>query len=88
MREAQAAASALGVEAVILEIRRAEDIAAAFETSKGRVDALYVASDPLLTAIRRERRAREHAHATCRRLRLKLRGRRVLPEENWKIGQT
>jgi len=52
MREAQAAASALGVEAVILEIRRAEDIAPAFETSKGRADALYVASDPLLNSNR------------------------------------
>jgi putative ABC transport system substrate-binding protein len=52
MREAQAAASALGVEAVILEIRRAEDIAPAFEASKGRADALYVASDPLLNSNR------------------------------------
>ena len=52
MREAQAAASALGVEAVILEIRRAEEIAPAFETSKGRADALYVASDPLLNSNR------------------------------------
>ena len=52
MREAQAAASVLGVEAVILEIRRAEDIAAAFETSKGRTDVLYVASDPLLNSNR------------------------------------
>jgi putative tryptophan/tyrosine transport system substrate-binding protein len=52
MREAQAVASALGVEAVILEIRRAEDIAPAFETSKGRADALYVASDPLLSSNR------------------------------------
>ena len=52
MREAQAAASVLGVEAVILEIRRAEDIAAAFETSNGRADVLYVASDPLLNSNR------------------------------------
>jgi len=52
MREAQAAAWALGIEAIILEIRRAEDIAAAFETSKGRADALYVASDPLLSSNR------------------------------------
>jgi putative tryptophan/tyrosine transport system substrate-binding protein len=52
MREAQAAASALGVEAVILEIRGAEDIAPAFETSKGRADALFVASDPLLNSNR------------------------------------
>jgi len=52
MREAQAAASVLGVEAVILEIRRAEDIAAAFETSNGRADVLYVASDSLLNSNR------------------------------------
>jgi ABC-type uncharacterized transport system substrate-binding protein len=52
MREAQAAASALGVEAVILEIRGAENITPAFETSKGRADALFVASDPLLNSNR------------------------------------
>ena len=31
-----------------LEIRRAEDIAPAFETLKGRAEALYVCSDPLV----------------------------------------
>ena len=42
MREVQAAARALGLEVVTLEIRRAEDIAPAFEALKGRAEALYV----------------------------------------------
>jgi len=52
MREAQAAARALGLEVAISEIRRAEDIVPAFEALKGRAEALYVASDPLLYANR------------------------------------
>jgi DNA-binding response OmpR family regulator len=36
----QAAASRLGLETAILEIRRAEDIAPAFEALKGRAEAL------------------------------------------------
>jgi putative ABC transport system substrate-binding protein len=39
-------ARTLGVNAVALEIRRAEDIAPAFDALKGRVDALYVCNDP------------------------------------------
>jgi putative tryptophan/tyrosine transport system substrate-binding protein len=39
---------ALGLDVVILEIRRGEDIAPAFETLKGRAQALYVAGDPLM----------------------------------------
>jgi putative ABC transport system substrate-binding protein len=46
MHEAKAAASALGLHAVILEIRRAEDIAPAFEALKG-MEALDVIADPL-----------------------------------------
>ena len=49
-REVQAAARTLGLEVVTLEIRQAEDIALAFEALKGRADALYVATDPLLVA--------------------------------------
>jgi putative ABC transport system substrate-binding protein len=49
MREAQAAARALGLEVVALEIQRAEDIVPAFEALKGRAEALYVVSDPLLS---------------------------------------
>src|SRR6516165_260876 len=51
-REAQAAASAVGLEATIFEIRRAEEIAPLFEALKGRADALYVASDPLVNTNR------------------------------------
>src|SRR4051794_34334182 len=50
--EAQAAAHALDLEVVPAEIRRAEDIAPAFEAFKGRADALYVFSDPLLATNR------------------------------------
>jgi putative tryptophan/tyrosine transport system substrate-binding protein len=48
MGEIQAAARTLGLEVVTLEIRRAEDIAPAFEAIKDRADALYVCADPLL----------------------------------------
>ena len=52
MREVQAAARALGVEATTSEIRRVEDIAPAFEALKDRAEALYVASDPLINTNR------------------------------------
>ena len=48
MDEVQAAARTLGLEVVVLEIRRGEDIAPAFEALKGRADALYVCADPLV----------------------------------------
>ena len=47
MREFQEAARTLRLEVIPLEIRRTEDIAPALESLKGRVDALYVAGDPL-----------------------------------------
>jgi putative tryptophan/tyrosine transport system substrate-binding protein len=47
MSEVQAAARRLGLEATTSEIRRAEDIAPAFATFKGRADALYIVGDPL-----------------------------------------
>ena len=47
MSELQAAARTLDLEVVASEIRRAADIAPAFEALKGRADALYVSSDPL-----------------------------------------
>jgi putative ABC transport system substrate-binding protein len=50
--EAQAAARTLGLQVDTLEIRRAEDIAPAFEALKGRVDALYVCTDGLVNANR------------------------------------
>jgi putative tryptophan/tyrosine transport system substrate-binding protein len=52
MGEVQAAAGTLGLEAVALEIRRAEDIAPAIDALKGRADALYVCGDPLVVANR------------------------------------
>jgi len=52
MGEVEEAARTLGVEVTKLEIRRAEEIAPAFETLKGRVHALYVAVDPLVGANR------------------------------------
>jgi putative tryptophan/tyrosine transport system substrate-binding protein len=47
MGEVQAAARTLGLEVTIVEIRRAEDIASAFETFKSRAEVLYVCVDPL-----------------------------------------
>jgi putative tryptophan/tyrosine transport system substrate-binding protein len=48
LSEAQAAARALGLEVTALEIRRAQDIAPAFDALKGRAEALYVISEPLV----------------------------------------
>jgi len=50
--EVQTAAHTLGLDVIILEIRRPEDIAPAFETLKGRAQALYVVGDPLLATNR------------------------------------
>jgi putative ABC transport system substrate-binding protein len=52
MNETQAMAKTLGLEIAAFEIRRAEDIAPAFEALKGRAEALYVVADPLLTSNR------------------------------------
>ena len=52
MGEVQAAAGTLGLEVATLEIRRAEDIAPAIEALKGRADALYVVTDPLMNTNR------------------------------------
>jgi ABC-type uncharacterized transport system substrate-binding protein len=48
MGEVQATARTLGLDVVTFEIRRAEDIAPAFEAFTGRAEALYVVSDPLV----------------------------------------
>jgi putative ABC transport system substrate-binding protein len=48
MREVQAAARAVGLDAATLEIRRAEDIAPAFDELKGHAEALYVCIDTIL----------------------------------------
>src|SRR6516225_2698164 len=64
MREVQTAARPLGLEVVTSEIRRGEDIAPAFETLKGRADALYVCIDPLVHT----HRSRIHTLALAARL--------------------
>jgi len=50
--EVHATARSLGLDAATLEIRRTEDIAIAFDTLKGRADALYLATDPFVIANR------------------------------------
>ena len=52
MGEVQAGARALGIEVAPLKIRRAEDIAPAFELLKAQADALYVVGDALVNANR------------------------------------
>jgi ABC-type uncharacterized transport system substrate-binding protein len=54
MNEVQAAARTVGLKVATLEIRRAEDIAPAFEALKDHVEALYICGDPL-TATNRNR---------------------------------
>jgi putative ABC transport system substrate-binding protein len=64
MSEVQAAAARFGLEAAALEIRRAQDIALAFEALRGGADALYVVADPLINT----NRARIHTLAMGARL--------------------
>jgi putative tryptophan/tyrosine transport system substrate-binding protein len=52
MGEVQAAARTFGLEVATLEVRRVEDIASAFDALRGRADALYVCSDPLMNTHR------------------------------------
>jgi putative ABC transport system substrate-binding protein len=52
MREVQATARTLGLEVTTSEIRRAEDIAPAFDAMKDRADALYVVGDALVISHR------------------------------------
>jgi putative ABC transport system substrate-binding protein len=46
--ELRSIAPALGIETTVFELRRAEDIAPAFEAFKGSAQALYVPPDPLV----------------------------------------
>src|SRR5262249_7186253 len=50
--ELQTTARTFGLEVAMFEIRRAEDIAPAFEALKNQADALYVVVDALITANR------------------------------------
>jgi putative ABC transport system substrate-binding protein len=52
LREVLAMAKPLGLEVVMRDTRRAEEIAPAIEAFKGRADALYVVTDPLFTTNR------------------------------------
>ena len=52
MLSVQDTARTLGLEVAKLEIRRAEDIAPAFEALQGHAEALYVAADPLVATNR------------------------------------
>ncbi len=52
MADTQAAARKLGLEVAPLEIRKAEDIAPAFQALKTQADAIYVAVDQLVVANR------------------------------------
>jgi putative ABC transport system substrate-binding protein len=51
-REVEATARTLDLEVVTPDVQRAEDIAAALESLKDRVEALYVIADPLITTSR------------------------------------
>jgi putative ABC transport system substrate-binding protein len=64
MSEVQAAARTVGVKVATLEIRRAEDIAPAFEALKDQVEALYICSDALTNT----NRIRIHTFALLARL--------------------
>lgn len=48
MREVEATARTLGLAVVTRELRQLEDIASAIDGLKGRAEALYVATDPLV----------------------------------------
>jgi putative ABC transport system substrate-binding protein len=62
--EVQAAARTLGIEIVTLEVRRAEDIAPAFDAVEGRAQALYVVNE----ALANNNRARIHTLSLAARL--------------------
>jgi putative ABC transport system substrate-binding protein len=52
MSELYAAARTLGLDVTTSEIRQAQDVASAFDTLSGRVDAIYAVADPLLNSLR------------------------------------
>jgi putative ABC transport system substrate-binding protein len=52
LKEVEAAAAMFGLEVVVLQVKKAEDIAPGIESLRGRVDALYICTDPLLTTHR------------------------------------
>ena len=52
MNEVLSAAAQFGLEVVPVTVRKTEDIVPALESLRGRVDALYICTDPLLTTHR------------------------------------
>ena len=52
IQQAQAAARVLGLKVATYEIRRADEIASAFEALKGHAEALFVPADPLVNSNR------------------------------------
>ena len=64
MREVLATAKSLGLELTPIEVRQADELFRAIESLKDRVDALYVASDPLIFS----NRVRFNALAKAERL--------------------
>ena len=64
MREVLATAKSLGLEVTPIEVRQADEVFRAIESVKDRVDALYVASDPLIFS----NRVRFNALAKAERL--------------------
>ena len=50
MAEVQSTARTVGLEIMLQESRKQEDIAPAFDALKGRADAIYVVGGPLTTA--------------------------------------
>jgi putative tryptophan/tyrosine transport system substrate-binding protein len=52
MKEVQSVGPKFGIEVTRLEITKKDDIAPGLEAFKGRVDGLYVCTDPLLTTYR------------------------------------
>jgi putative tryptophan/tyrosine transport system substrate-binding protein len=52
MQAVQTTARMLGLDVITLEIRQVDDITPAFESLKGRVDALYVTTDPFVNTNR------------------------------------
>jgi len=63
----QAAARPVGIEILALEIRLAEDISPGLEALKGRADALYVVSEPLMASSSHQYPGAERATADTSR---------------------
>jgi putative ABC transport system substrate-binding protein len=100
MREVEATVRTLGLDPITLEIRRAEDIAPAIESLKGRAQALYVITDTLVNVQRIRINSvalaaqlptmhgfREYVEARVRQCRCKGRNRRGLARERRQAGR-